>query len=71
MRDYSDETAFLVHLLSYHESPKSKDVLDRIARTQRDQACVFKATCAAGLLGLQKGTKKTKAAVRCPPFRVF
>jgi hypothetical protein len=52
MRDYDDETAFLAHLLSYHESPKSKGVLERIARTQRDQACVFKATCTAALLGL-------------------
>ena len=51
IRDYNEETAFLVRLLSYHESPKSKDVLERIARTQRDQACVFRATCAAALLG--------------------
>jgi hypothetical protein len=52
MGDYHDETAFLAHLLSYHESSKSKDILERIARTQRDQACVFKATCTAALLGL-------------------
>src|SRR6476620_2395231 len=52
MRDYNDDTAFLVRLLSYHESPRSKEVLERIARTRRDQVCVFKATCAAALLGL-------------------
>jgi hypothetical protein len=50
--DYHDETAFLVHLLSCHESRRSKDILERIARTRRDQACVFKATCTAALLGL-------------------
>ena len=52
MGDYNDETAFLVHLLSYDESPKSKELLERIARTRRDQACVFKATCTAALMGL-------------------
>jgi hypothetical protein len=52
MRDYEHETEFLVRLLSYQESARSKDILERIAHTQRDQACVFKATCAAALLGL-------------------
>jgi hypothetical protein len=52
MRDYKDETAFLVRLLAYDESPRSRDVEQRIARAQRDLACVFKATCTAGLLGL-------------------
>jgi hypothetical protein len=52
IRDYNEETAFLVRLVSYHESPRSKEVLEQIARTQQDQACIFKATCAAALLGL-------------------
>jgi hypothetical protein len=52
MRDYNDETAFLVRMVSQHEGPKSKDLRERIARTLRDQACLFKATWAAALLGL-------------------
>src|SRR5215467_15678056 len=52
MRDCHDETDFLVRLLLYHESPRSKHILEQITRTRRDQACVFKATCTAALLGL-------------------
>jgi hypothetical protein len=52
LRDHHDETDFLVRLLSYHESPRSKHILERIARIRRDQSCVFKATCTAALLGL-------------------
>lgn len=52
MRDYNDETAFLAHVLSCLECSKSKGVLERIARTQRDKKCVFKATRATVLLAL-------------------
>jgi hypothetical protein len=52
MRDYNDETAFLVRMLSYDESHKSRAVQERIVRAQREQACVFKATCTVGLLAL-------------------
>src|SRR5215831_577310 len=71
MRDYKEETAFLVRLLSYHESPKSKDILERIARTREDQACVFKATCTAALLGLiTSGLSQVYFFQSGPPIRL-
>src|SRR4051794_16900545 len=50
MRDYNDETAFLVQLLSYDESRKSREVQEKIFRVQREQSCVFKAVWTVGLI---------------------
>jgi len=43
MSDYDEQTAFLRRMLLCDGSLESKDMHDRIARVQRERACVWKA----------------------------